>query len=48
MTPREQNRLNRENHERVEIFDWALDIDLNEVFTKWAEELRRALESDED
>lgn len=45
MTPREQNRLSRENHERVEIFDWTLDIDLNEDFAKWAEELRRALES---
>ena len=43
MTPREQNKLTRENHERVEIYDWSLDLDLNPDFTEWAEDILRTL-----
>lgn len=38
MTPREQNRMTRDEHEVVPIYDWALDLDMNEDFAQWAEE----------
>ena len=39
MTPREQNRITRDEHEVVEIYDWTLDPEMNEDFAQWAEEL---------
>lgn len=39
MTRKEQNKITRETHERVEIYDWALDLDINEDFGQWLEEL---------
>lgn len=39
MTRKEQNKITRETHERVEIYDWALDPDMNEDFGRWHEEL---------
>ncbi len=39
MTPKEQNKITRETHERVEIFDWALDPEMNEDFGQWLGEL---------
>jgi hypothetical protein len=39
MTPRDQNRITRDEHEVVEIYDWALDPEMNEDFAQWGEEL---------
>jgi hypothetical protein len=39
MTPREQNRITRDEHEVVEFYDWALDLEMNEDFARWADEL---------
>lgn len=39
MTPKEQNKLNRDNHEKIEIFDWALDEYVNEDFQMWELEI---------
>jgi|LakMenEpi03Aug12_release.lakeMendotaPanAssembly.Ray.scaffolds.fasta_scaffold07580_36 hypothetical protein len=43
MTPREQNKITREDHERVEIYDWSLDLDLNPDFRRWTEDILRTL-----
>jgi hypothetical protein len=42
MTPREQNKKTREDHERLGVYDWALDLEINPDFAKWAEELSQA------
>lgn len=39
MSPREQNGWTRDDHERVEVYDWALDPDMNEDFARWEREL---------
>lgn len=39
MSPREHNKITRETHERVKIYDWALDPEMNEDFGQWSEEL---------
>jgi hypothetical protein len=32
--------MTRDNHERVDIYDWMLDLDMNEDWRLWAKELR--------
>ena len=39
MSPKEQNKTTRANHEVIEMYDWALDPEMNEDFTLWLEEL---------
>ncbi len=33
------NKLTRENHEKVAIYDWALDLDLNPDWKLWQNEM---------
>ena len=33
------NKLTRENHEKVAIYDWALDLDLNPDWKTWQNEM---------
>jgi hypothetical protein len=33
------NKLTRENHEKVSVFDWALDLDMNADWQKWQNEI---------
>lgn len=40
MNKREQNEITRDDVERVEIYDWALDLDMNKDWSLWAQELR--------
>lgn len=39
MTKKEQNKWTRDDRERVEIYDWALDPDINPDFDRWLKEL---------
>lgn len=39
MSRKEQSKLTRDDVERVEIYDWALDTDMNPDFAIWAEEM---------
>lgn len=39
MSRKEQSKLTRDDVERVEIYDWALDPEFNPDFGLWAEEL---------
>ena len=40
MNRKEQSNLTRDDHERVDIYDWVLDLDMNEDWSLWARELR--------
>jgi len=33
----------RNNHEKIEPFDWALDLEMNEDWTIWANEISNKL-----
>jgi hypothetical protein len=33
------NKLTREDHERVSIYDWALDLDMNSAWKLWQNEM---------
>ena len=39
MSSKKQNKATRANHEVIEIYNWALDPEMNEDFTIWLEEL---------
>jgi hypothetical protein len=36
---KKSNKLTRENHEKVSVFDWALDLDMNADWQKWQNEI---------
>ena len=36
---KKMNKLTRENHEKVSIYDWALDLDMNPDWQKWQNEI---------
>jgi hypothetical protein len=36
---KKSNKLTRETHERVEVYDWALDLDMNPDWQKWQNEI---------
>lgn len=41
MSSKKQNKITRADHERIEMYDWALDPEMNEDFTLWLEELNK-------
>ena len=41
MTPREWNEVTRATHEVVEVYDWALDPEMNDDFAKWQREINK-------
>jgi hypothetical protein len=41
MSRKEQGRITRDDHERVAVYDWMLDLDMNPDFGAWAEEMEQ-------